>query len=247
MAEQNEVKQNLFDSGIDQQAENLVLNMEKAKLQIQNRDAVKNWIKSYIQKGFSTVEINQQLQAYNYDFDNAAHALDKLHEAKSQAAEAKKGVEEMKKEKAKEKRTKKLSSQITWIISAFMFGGVGLFLALMLGKQNDELAQSGANLGMAGNLMGNLVKGGWIVAIAGGIVGLFLLVLTLATYFKDKSKKQGTSQEDVEAKRKEIEQKMQSEQPVQQTKTPPPKKQKQPMKKPESSERLQTQAKQNLK
>lgn len=249
MAEQKEVNKDLFEAGLEQQAETLVQSLEKANVPMQDRAKVKEWVKAYVRKGFTTIEIAQALKAHNYDFQNASSYLDKNYETKKLSKEAIQGVQEIKKQKAEEEKTKKRSSQVTWIVSSFLLGGVGLFMALMLGKQNQELSGTGVDLGMATSMLDTLVKGSWIMAIVGGIVGLFLLVLTLSSYFKEKNKEKGMNQSEIEAKKKEIESNLgqqQTQNVAQQTKTEPQQNRMQLPQQAQTSEKLQTQTKETL-
>ncbi|MBU2589666.1 MAG: hypothetical protein KKA65_00590 [Nanoarchaeota archaeon] len=214
-----EVKRDLFETGVEQQSEILVLSLEKAKILFQTREKTKEWVKDFIRKGFTTIEIAQVLKFHNYDFENAGSALERTYQTKKTSKEAMQGVEQIKEQKQKEDLMKKRTSQVTWITSAFVFGGVGLFMALILDSQNKELANTGIDLGMAGGMMDGLVKGSWILAIAGGFVGLFLLILTLSSYFKERAKKKNMTQAEIEAKTKEIQEKMEMKKPAQGTAT----------------------------
>jgi len=214
-----EVNRDLFETGVEQQAETLILSLEKGKIPIQDRNKTKEWVKNFIRKGFTTIEIAQVLKSHNYDFENAGSALERTYQTKKTSKEAMQGVQQIQEQKQKEDIMKKRTSQVTWIISAFVFGGVGLFMALILQSQNKELANTGVDLGMASSMMDGLVKGSWILAIVGGFVGLFLLVLTLATYFKEKSKNKSLTQAEIDAKTKEIQEKMQIKKTEQQQST----------------------------
>lgn len=212
MPETEQEKHDLFEKAVEQQAEEFLQSLEKIGMKTTARDQVKAWIKDKIRKGFTTQIIHQAMKSYNYDFQKSGDYLDNMYAQQQKAETAYKEATQIKQELTKEKEEKKKAGQLTWIISAFSIGGVGVFTALFLGSQTKDLG--GAGMEMATSMMSNIIKLSWIAAIAGGAVGAFLIVLTAGEYFKNKAKREAELKKLTEAKQRELEAQMKAQQPL---------------------------------
>lgn len=234
--QKKEEKPKLFDPAVEHFVESFLKSLEQEKVKIVDIERKKAWIRDKVGKGFGSNFLMQTLKAHNFDFDAAGRYIDNIYATQQKSETAVKEVKDIKEERTKEKLTTKRTSQLTWILSSFILSGVGIFIAIILRKQTSDLGDVAGDMGMATSMLENIIKFSWIIAIAAGAVGIFLVVFMLANYFKAKAKKK--LGEDVEGKKKAIEEELEAakptekmpeqagqiQQPAQQTvKTQPPK------------------------
>ena len=209
MPEQQELPtKQIFDPALEQKADDFINQLTSLGAQISNKELVKSWFKDKIKKGFTTGSILESLKSNNYDLDATGRYLDNIYESQKKSEQAITAVKEVKSNLAKEKLQKKRASQITWIILAFTFAGVGVFTAIILNKQIEGTDIS--SFGMAASLLNNIIKFSWIIAISSGAVGVFLIFYALADYFKTRPKPEKGPAKDLQQKMQEIETKLES-------------------------------------
>ncbi len=186
-----------FDPVIEQQAEQFLKDMDALKVGMLDRAARKEWARDKLKKGFPLQIIEQSLKANNYDFDAVGKYLDNIWQSRQQAEQALKEVREIKEKDETEKKQLKRATHLSWIVAAFMTSGIGAGMSVFLKKQTGELELGGAGTEMASSMLSKFISGGWVIAIAAGVVGLLLLVFALAEHFKEKEKLKKQQQAEV--------------------------------------------------
>ncbi len=163
--------------------EQILQKVEASGTPILDREVKKQWVQNNLNKGFTAEIVLQKLKESNFNFAMAQQALDQEFQKKQVGL-----VQDVAKLKEKEEGQKK-SSQLTWIITSFLIGAVGAFTAYILKSTTSGMDTGGAMGGMGGvtSLLTTIIKAGWIIAIVGGFVGLFLVVMFLASYLKKKA------------------------------------------------------------
>lgn len=177
-----------FENVIELQSEQFLKDLEQLGVVLPDRALRKEWAKDKLRKGFPLQIIEQSLKANKYDFDVVGKYLDTIYNSKQQAESAIKQVTEMKDEKIKTEKELKRSTHLSWIVAAFMTSAIGGGMSIFLNNQTKDIGLTEPGMEMAGDMLTNFIKGGWVICIAAGIVGLLLGVFALNEYLTEKKK-----------------------------------------------------------
>lgn len=212
-------EQVMFDPALLQKIEETVNSLPRS-VPVVDKGARKLWFKDKIAKGFTLQEIMQKVKETNYDFTAAATYLDNTYAARMKSEKAYKEVTAMKDEADKKKETEKLSARLSWIVTAFSIAAVSAFSSWMIRRTVGDSGPELTSIAMpGGDILGNFMKGGWILAGASAGVGLLLLAFFLTERFITRTKNE-TQEEEVlglkkeeqkvlqEAQKKEIEEEL---------------------------------------
>lgn len=202
-----------FENVIEQQAEQFLKDMDSLKIAMPDRAARKEWTRDKLKKGFPLAIIEQSLKANNYDFDAVGKYLDSIYASKQQAEQALKEVKEIKEKEETEKKQEKKAAHLSWIVAAFMASAIGAGMAVFLKRQTGGIGLNEPGMEMASSMLSKFISAGWIIAIASGIVGLLLVVFTLAEHFKKKEKQKKEQQAESAKVQESIQQQMPASKP----------------------------------
>lgn len=154
--------------------------LREVGLKVTNQEGMIAWFKGKIAEGFSFNEIKETIKENNYDFKK----VDKALEEKLASKTAMKKVEALESKISGEEQKKKEQSKLNLIITAIMTSLISAGSSWFLSKQISDIDTS--VLGETGGILTGFVKGGWIISIASGAVGLLLLTMYLSEKFKEK-------------------------------------------------------------
>ena len=177
-----------FENVIELQSEQFLKDLEQLGVVLPDRALRKEWAKDKLRKGFPLQIIEQSLKANKFDFDVVGKYLDTIYTSKQQAESAIKQVTEMKDEKIQKEKELKKATHLSWIVAAFMTSAIGGGMSIFLNNQTKDIGLNEPGMEMAGGMLGNFIKGGWVICIASGIVGLLLGVFALNEYLEEKKK-----------------------------------------------------------
>ncbi|MFH1065084.1 MAG: hypothetical protein V1734_01090 [Nanoarchaeota archaeon] len=178
-----------FENVIELQSEQFLRDMDAQSVVLPDRALRKEWAKDKLRKGFPLQIIEQSLKANKYDFDVVGKYLDTIYTSKQQAESAIKQVNEMKTKEETEKKELKKSTHLSWIVAAFMTSAIGGGMSIFLNNQTKDIGLTEPGMEMAGDMLTNFIKGGWVICIAAGFVGLLLGVFELNEFLEEKKKK----------------------------------------------------------
>ncbi|MDD4878633.1 MAG: hypothetical protein PHO02_06405 [Candidatus Nanoarchaeia archaeon] len=178
-----------FENVIELQSEQFLRDMEQLGVILPDRALRKEWAKDKLRKGFPLQIIEQSLKANKYDFDVVGKYLDTIYKSKQQAETAIKEVKDMKDEKIKTEKDLKKATHLSWIVAAFMTSAIGGGMSIFLKGQTKDIGLTEPGMEMASDMLSNFIKGGWVICIAAGLVGLLLGAFALNEYLDERKKK----------------------------------------------------------
>lgn len=178
-----------FENIIELQSEQFLRDMDAQGVVLPDRALRKEWAKDKLRKGFPLQIIEQSLKANRFDFDVVGKYLDTIYTSKQQAETAIKQVTEMKDEKIKTEKELKKATHLSWIVAAFMTSAIGGGMSIFLKGETEGIGLAEPGMEMASGMLNNFIKGGWVISIAAGLVGLLLGVFALNEYLTEKKKK----------------------------------------------------------
>ncbi|MDI6737544.1 MAG: hypothetical protein QME12_03435 [Nanoarchaeota archaeon] len=178
-----------FENIVELQSEQFLRDMDALGVMLPDRALRKEWAKDKLRKGFPLQIIEQSLKANKYDFDVVGKYLDTIYASKQQAESAIKQVTEMKDEKIQKEKELKKATHLSWIVAAFMTSAIGGGMSIFLKGQTEDIGMTGPGMEMASGMLNNFIKGGWVICIAAGLVGLLLGVFALNEYLTERKKK----------------------------------------------------------
>ncbi len=169
----------------EQKLKEFLTSLEKAGIKITKMESLTNWLSKKIEKGFTIEDISQKLKDYNYDFKEADRILEDQAAKKLESGDVAKRVEELESKIGGEEKKKKEQSQLNWIISSFMISVISAGTSYFISKQMVDIDTS--VMGDAGGFLTAFIKGGWILGIVSGFVGLMLTAMFISEKYKHKT------------------------------------------------------------
>lgn len=167
-------------SSEDQAIAKFLASLKGQGIEVTNKEGMTAWLKDKTARGLTMPEIEQTLKNQNNDFQKANSIL----EDKIESRTASKKVEALETKIKTEEETKKKSSQLNFIISAFMIAIVSAGSSWFISKQVADIDTS--ILGETGGILTTFIKAGWVLGIAAGFVGLLLVTMLISEKYKHK-------------------------------------------------------------